>query len=138
FPQATKFDWISLDGNHKCAECLCHLEHMNADSPTGTDHSNPLTWDDASTLACYVIWRGHRISDDASLAQNNALGNTHQVRRRNDHILGKGTVNLRPNIALIVDTERLPTRCAHHAVSTEEVERASYRVALTPTIYSCP
>jgi len=82
---------------------------MDADTATGSDHSDALAWDNASSLSRDVIWSCYRISNDAGLAQDDALGNAYQVTGRNDHILGKSAVYLCSNIPLIVDTERLST-----------------------------
>src|SRR5437588_2436612 len=107
---------------------------MDTDASTGTDHRDPLASDDARPLVRYVIGSGYRIGDNASFAQDDAFRNTHQVTGRHDHVLSKGAIYLRPNIALVVDTQCLPSRGAHNTVATEEVKRAGDRVALMPTL----
>src|SRR5260370_858039 len=108
---------------------------MDAYASTCTDHCNALAWHNVCSFTRNVIGGGHRVSDHACLAQDDALGNAHQIPGRDDDIFGKGPVDLCPNMAFMVDAQRFSPGSAHDAIATEEIERAGYRIALTPFLY---
>ena len=113
------------------------LGEDHPDSAASANHRHSLTRPNVRPSGCYVVGGSHCIGNDACFTQDDTFRDTHQVTGGNNHILGKGAVYLRTNVAFIIDAEHLPTGGAHYAVTTEKIERPRNGVAGVPVLNAC-